>query len=836
MRRRTSAYRSVTLALAVGLVVAACSGSETGSGAFDLSSVALSSTSAVALDRVDLLGVPTNVDLATSDVLVITGDGEIPLPILADDGEPYILAPLHPSDPSGGGTVELVFEHSGERSAHLALEVSPLPQAPGAWDEVVALLRAAIAERAEEGGLTFDQLQAAAFEDLAPEYQPLKLAQAYLDDGTENDLESLLTASANGLSDSDRAMIDALVARLDLASLIGGGAAIDSFMGDRGGHRSFAPALAPGPTAAVGGLDCRDAGIQVVDAADLAAMITQAKDSVITPGGAERQVLNDIGTVTAYGGFLPVVGPFVGATGTLFTAIEAYKNGVAGLYPSKLLSLTADVTGVAFPEDFLGPEGWDNVMVKAVSTGWDANADIANVVLSAASTTGSFFAGSRLVNASDAEGFAIDVMLSMRDNAGNALVAEYVDVLSFCPEDWTVPITGEPWSKATARLERFEVDSTALSFQPATELGLNLPFEDTLRIEADPDRFAGEQVHTDLKISAHPIQVEGIEEIMVKTPGKPIDVSMTVHGAIDPTLDWQSQKGAWTGDPTITSTGDPIVPGLLGSVTWTRTHVTPTSESDYPYLATVESSSRSGLRADGDPPRLKVITVRLADIIVEPNPVTMATETTQQFTARDRNGNTVAVNWAATGGSISDTGLYTAGSTAGTFTVTATSRENSELQGTAAVTIIEVRCPVGRWTMLNPAEYIGQIAAQTGMEGSYAYGGGDYFLTFGLDGTFTGERVGLTLRLSSSDGSVTTILDLADVGTWSHDEETRQLTINGGSSSGSARVIVGEQSIEMTVDLDSVPALGGTGTYSCANSNLTVSFGVYNVVLGPAGS
>jgi hypothetical protein len=65
-----------------------------------------------------------------------------------------------------------------------------------------------------------------------------------------------------------------------------------------------------------------------------------------------------------------------------------------------------------------------------------------------------------------------------------------------------------------------------------------------------------------------------------------------------------------------------------------------------------------------------------ASIIVTPTPVTLATGGTQQFTAvvRDASGNiiTVAPNWsvAAGGGTISGTGLFTAGTVAATFTNT----------------------------------------------------------------------------------------------------------------------------------------------------------------------
>ena len=70
-------------------------------------------------------------------------------------------------------------------------------------------------------------------------------------------------------------------------------------------------------------------------------------------------------------------------------------------------------------------------------------------------------------------------------------------------------------------------------------------------------------------------------------------------------------------------------------------------------------------------------------ITITPSSVTLSPGATQQFTAADKAG--LAVTWSATGGTITSTGLYTAGSTAGTFTVTALDADANK--GTATVTI-----------------------------------------------------------------------------------------------------------------------------------------------------
>ncbi len=91
-------------------------------------------------------------------------------------------------------------------------------------------------------------------------------------------------------------------------------------------------------------------------------------------------------------------------------------------------------------------------------------------------------------------------------------------------------------------------------------------------------------------------------------------------------------------------------------------------------------------------------------VTVSPASVVLQTGRTQQFTATDSAG--LPVTWSATGGTISSSGLYTAGTTTGTFTVTATDSSNSK--GTASVTIqssaptVTIQNPVNGSTVTSP--------------------------------------------------------------------------------------------------------------------------------------
>jgi len=77
-------------------------------------------------------------------------------------------------------------------------------------------------------------------------------------------------------------------------------------------------------------------------------------------------------------------------------------------------------------------------------------------------------------------------------------------------------------------------------------------------------------------------------------------------------------------------------------------------------------------------------------ISIAPFTTTVAAGATVQFTATIANSTNQNVNWNCTGGTITSTGLYTAGSATGTFQVTATDVANSSVQATATVQIVPI--------------------------------------------------------------------------------------------------------------------------------------------------
>ncbi|HTS24238.1 MAG TPA: Ig-like domain-containing protein, partial [Bryobacteraceae bacterium] len=88
-------------------------------------------------------------------------------------------------------------------------------------------------------------------------------------------------------------------------------------------------------------------------------------------------------------------------------------------------------------------------------------------------------------------------------------------------------------------------------------------------------------------------------------------------------------------------------------------------------------------------PKLTIVVAGSTAVSVSISPATAAVQAgqTKQFTASVTGSSNTAVTWTATGGTISNTGLFTAGSATGSFAVTATSAADTTKSATAQVTV-----------------------------------------------------------------------------------------------------------------------------------------------------
>ena len=814
------------------LSLSACGGSSGSSSTTTVSSDDGLAAASLSVAASDVLGRVEVINLSTEDAVGVelrlrAGDSDIGVPLFIDGNVPYFMAPMSPSNPRGGGGIELFLQKGDERGPTLQLDLAPMPDAPGAWASFVTEFTAAVDRDARQLGSSFELLQATEFDEIEPALIALKLAQAYVDDGSSNDLESF--PDFPELTDDDRAMLDSLTALIGAEALFDRPAAqgfrLSPATTQVGQPESSTSSQLAGLKTVAGFASsarlegfqdgCIDAGIEVPDAEALSSMISTAKFNTLDSDDARRDVLDKIGTATTVGGFIPGLGWVIAGGGAGFIALETYLNGTAGLYPSALTNLQTQINLPEFPEDFTIDGSWTDVMVTATSTGWTADVDVARTLLATMST-----ATSALSGLNTADGLALDVSLYLRDNAANQIVSEQAEdggMLSFCPQQWSVDVTGEPWTTGRAVLERFEVDSSLRNYRPI-ETGLNLPVDDTLRIEVKQQLFGGESVFDDHMISVKPIMIGAPTVVEVDAPGDEFKLEASVSNATDSELDWDGGKGGWRGDARLLVAGE-----IVGApAVWERTHVTPSSASAFPYLVVLEPTTTTGLRADGNPPRRKVVEVRLKELIIKPDPGRVLKNKSITFTAYDTDGNPVDVSWRATGGQTASNGVYTAGPRVGTYTVTAVSKADPDITATATVQIVEAECVTGQWR-LRTQEFLDQISQAMGQSGSFQHVSGEYVVTLADDGSYRGERRSWVFSMAADGQTLQITIDSAETGSWIVDPPAALMVIEESTSDATVSFSVNGQSLPFAPQTVSTPGVAGSGTYECDGDVMTLT-------------
>ena len=119
-----------------------------------------------------------------------------------------------------------------------------------------------------------------------------------------------------------------------------------------------------------------------------------------------------------------------------------------------------------------------------------------------------------------------------------------------------------------------------------------------------------------------------------------------------------------------------------GSVTSGGLYTAPSSAGTYTVTATSAADSTKSASA--------VVTVSQpaqVSVSISPTTASISTGAQKQFAASVSGSTNTAVTWTASGGSVTSGGLYTAPSSAGTYTVTATSAADSTKSATAVVTV-----------------------------------------------------------------------------------------------------------------------------------------------------
>jgi hypothetical protein len=642
--------------------------------------IEVATDSVQSLDRVDITAWPdgwTGLEQAEIEFVNVPGSGS--LVVEQDEAGWYFLAPFHPVAPELGGPVQLRARLGGLTSAVVNLDVRALPDAPGAFDALIGSLEAHIDAFAQRRGSSFDSIAALSFEDTPSGLFPLKYAQSFVRaDENPNSLAFIAAGSSDFLSAGERRLLDQIAGHIGLETLIelelAALAEVEQTALTGGASRTAAAARA-----------CINAGPSIGSAFELSRAMWEANFAEIAVTGAPGNTLNQLGITLSLGSAIPVYGAAFQALGAGTAAWQASRKMLSGLNPSRFESIRAEVERPRFEEDSEESGSYRSIEVVAASTGWIVDQAIFDAIVSvvgAATTLGNLGKIQDSVLFKDVLEGGINGYYSLY------LGEQSSGVVSFCPQTWTVDISLPDYSEGRSVFGHFEVDTSNRSFRPLRAE------EDFLNISAIPSKFGQETIDVDFPIGVDVIEVTASPRIIdVQEPGEIVNITASIDNALVPSLFWDPGRGTWD---------DGMGPGT--NEPGTRPLRTPTNPDDYPFVVTIESASRRGLRASGEPVRGDQVVVRYSKLVVSPGSACVRSGESEQFSAT-LDGQPAEVIWSlededgqpSTLGTVSPSGLYSApGSSSGSVRVVATSVDNPQRREFAIVEVGSCTC---YWTL-----------------------------------------------------------------------------------------------------------------------------------------
>lgn len=664
----------------------------------DLSAISLAITEAEPLDRLPIKGLDLTADLSEFTVeLHLPGGERQPIFVFADDDGPFVRAPLHPVDPLAPGQIQLSIV-DGDRVGHTAtIDLSALPQAPGAWAELIGAVTADLAATALAAGSSIAEIRATSTADLSPDLATVKLIDAALAAGTD------LPTSLDDLPAEGRLLLEAIVAKAGLADAIADssvGATPEAF---GSGARLVGAEVtdAATPNGFAGGarrlvesteLGCRDSHVEIPDVPALADALAEGVEYWQEVNGAQAQVWQLFADTAGYAQYIPGrFGDWADHIGKVISAV-ALRDAVQAIsYPNQL---SLDVEGTSqFNEDFIN----EGHLTKADVTATAPGGSVADVVATIAAELVGALADNVL---GDLVELGVENSGLIGQFAERATVNQYKDAIvasvladlgavpAICETSWTRSALDEKYVLLESGLGGLDIDS--LGYEP-NRVGFDY-VRATLKSAEFSNFSASDTQNVETKRLAV-ILDPGAYTAFV--PGEQFELTATIVNA-DNTVLW------WT---------DPHGPEVNTNGSATLQFTSAPSITDYEYTIEVESASRTGLFADADEGVKAIATIKLSDVRVLPNGETVAPGGTIDFVAQNHDGEELDVIWDATGGSIGEDGVYTAGPTPGDYTVTARMRLTPDRVGQAGLTIADENCDIyGTWN-LDIARWVGDINA-----------------------------------------------------------------------------------------------------------------------------
>lgn len=374
------------------------------------------------------------------------------------------------------------------------------------------------------------------------------------------------------------------------------------------------------------------------------------------------------------GGSIDATGLYTAPMAAGTFTIRATSAASSGATATATVTVTQDapVVVTVLPAN-VNLQGGDTQQFAAIVTGTDSTA----VVWSVDEAGGGSVTGDGLYTAPAAQSGAFHVRATsvaspMSSGTATATVTAAPMVTVTVSPD-TVTLTGGAQQQFTATVMGSTntavswtatggvISATGLFTAPSTPG----PVTVTATPVADPTKSASATVTV-----TEPVVVTVSPASATLVPGATATFTATVTGTSNTAVTWTASGGS------ITPGGVFTAPMTAGNYT-----VTATSDADPNASATV------------------MITVAPVTVTLAPLTASLIPNGTQQFTATVTGNPNTAVTWTATGGTIDANGLYTAGTSTGVFSVTATSHADPTQSALATVTISDVQVVINPKTV-----------------------------------------------------------------------------------------------------------------------------------------
>ncbi|MCK5407739.1 MAG: hypothetical protein KAJ37_09800, partial [Candidatus Krumholzibacteria bacterium] len=439
--------------------------------------VALEKSGGQPIERIRVTGIPA--DVSGVYARVSSGGGGAQSPAAeskafihrADDGD-FLIVPLNPVDPLSAGELTLqVTDGDNVTSNEISFSVTALPAAPGAFSDAIAVMQRSLDGWLRIHGTTRDELRNTPVTSLPPEHLPLLVTHQLVDNpGNANSLRALADGDIPlfNVDAAGRDLLDRVVAAAGVVDHLN---TIATLVDTLGGLPDTTLSVSgwPGTDAVGAQLGCITApSFNITNCFELSSIMNKQYQIDRLINSATRKVENSIifGASVALA-FTPAAGAGA-ALGSIIWADQKGDEALSNLMPS---SFDSDATRFEakperFQEDEKGPGRWSKFMVTAKSKGWSIDQLVLEAMMQVVGVSGGA-TGNILPEAGKFGADLTGLVMSEGTNEIIGAATNGSNVLSICPNSWTIDCTNKQVIKASVVSgDAITVDNSAETYTP----------------------------------------------------------------------------------------------------------------------------------------------------------------------------------------------------------------------------------------------------------------------------------------------------------------------------------------------------------------------------------